>query len=401
MSEYAQCEVLIIGAGITGLTLARELVGRGVGRIVVIEKEPAPGVHASGRNSGVLHAGIYYNPDSLKGRFCVEGNRQMKAFCRAKGLSLIESGKVIVTRDESECPRLEDLKRRADACGAGARLIDPRQLARLEPHAATHRLALHSPETAVVNPLEILHALREELLASGRVRLECNCAFLESGGDGKARTSRGTIGYSFLVNAAGGHADVIARKFGLAKEYRSLPFKGIYREVTGARSFLVRGSIYPVPDPRNPFLGVHFTRGADGAVTIGPTAIPAFHREDYNLRWPRLGKESPGIVMRDAVLLFANAGFRSAALTEPMMYLDRFVLAAARQLVPDLGRGDLVPSSKVGVRAQLVHWPSRSLVMDFVVIEDRRAVHVLNAISPGFTSSMAFARHLAARILPL
>ena len=155
VGDYAQCDVLIIGAGITGLTLARELAGRRVGRVIVIEKESAPGAHASGRNSGVLHAGIYYSPDSLKGRFCVEGNRQLKAFCRARGLSLIESGKVIVARNESECTRLEDLKRRADACGAGARLIEPRELARLEPHAITHRMALHSPETAVVDPLEI------------------------------------------------------------------------------------------------------------------------------------------------------------------------------------------------------------------------------------------------------
>ncbi len=388
------CETLILGAGITGLTIARELVARGHGDILILEKEPALGAHASGRNSGVLHAGIYYVSDSLKARFCLEGNRLMKAFCREKGLTLKETGKVIVARNEQEIEGLRELKRRAEASGARAELIDERDLASLEPHAATCRLALYSPETAVIRPQEVLEALCAELLASGKANLLLGVRFLAPEDDRRVRTTNGVISYRRLVNAAGAFADRIAHQFGLGREYRLLPFKGTYRRLAPRCASLVRGSIYPVPDLRSPFLGVHLTRSAEDIIDVGPTAIPALGREHYGLLKGVAG-EAPGILWRDAVLLLRDPGFRAAALAAPRWMVRSLVYADARRLVPDLRPHDLGPTYKVGIRAQLVHWPTKRLVSDFVVLQGEDSLHVLNAVSPAFTSSMAFARHVA------
>ncbi|HLC05301.1 MAG TPA: L-2-hydroxyglutarate oxidase [Anaerolineales bacterium] len=398
MPEVSHCAILIVGGGITGLTLAREFVRRNVGPILVLEKEAEIGAHASGRNSGVLHAGIYYTPDTLKARFCIEGNHLMKAFCRDKGLTLHETGKVIVTRKPEEESALHELKRRAEASGAAAEIIDDTRLKRIEPYARTSRWALYSPETAVIQPREVLQALAEELEASGKVHLRRGSAFLGIEEERAARTSLGLVRFDFLVNAAGAYADRLAHAFGLGREYAILPFKGTYKSLRADRSFLVQGNIYPVPDLRNPFLGVHFTRSAEGTVYVGPTAIPAFGRENYR-RLEGVGAETARILFRQASLFVGNAGFRSAALTEPKRYLTRFVYSEARQLIPSLRVGDLQNAPKVGIRAQLVHAPSRTLVMDFVILRGADSLHILNTVSPAFTSSMAFARHIASLTL--
>ncbi|MBI4729286.1 MAG: L-2-hydroxyglutarate oxidase [Acidobacteria bacterium] len=384
------CEVLVVGAGITGLAIARELCARGAGDVRILEKEPELGAHASGRNSGVLHAGIYYTPDTLKARYCVEGNRLMKEYCRARGLTLVECGKVIVARDASDLPALDDLKRRADAAGARASFVTPGELAEIEPHAATFERALHSPDTAVIRPKEILESLARDLVASGRARIRFGVALSGVSG-GVARTTAGPVRYERLVNAAGAHADRVARLFGVGREYRVLPFKGTYRRLRPGRTDLCRGCIYPVPDLRTPFLGVHFTRGADGVVHLGPTAVPALGRESYRGA-EGLGLESLEILAREARLLATDPVFRSAALDEPRRWVRRSFLAEARRLVPSLAPGDLARSSKVGIRPQLVHLPTRRLEMDFVLVREGPTLHVLNAISPAFTSSMAFAR---------
>lgn len=392
------CHFLIIGAGITGLTIARELLRRGAGDILVLEKADSLGAHASGRNSGVLHAGIYYTPDTLKARFCVEGNRLMKEFCREKGLTLKETGKVIVASGPAEAERLQELKRRADACGARALLIGARELAEIEPHAATHGQALFSPDTAVISPKEVLRALEKELAGSGKATILFGTAFEGVQGSGQARTSKGTVRFEKLINAAGAYGDRIARQFGLAREYRSLPFKGTYRKLVPDRASLVRGNIYPVPDLRNPFLGVHLTRCADGEVYVGPTAIPALGRENYGA-FEGWGGETLEILYRDLVLLLQNQGFRYVAYTEPRKYLKQFIFQEAKRLVPELRLRDLAPAGKVGIRPQLIHWPTKKLVMDFVVLRDGDALHILNPISPAFTSSMAFARYAVDTLL--
>ncbi|MEW6569404.1 MAG: L-2-hydroxyglutarate oxidase [Chloroflexota bacterium] len=397
---WESCQTLIIGAGITGLTIARELVARGQSDILILEKEPSLGRHASGRNSGVLHAGIYYVSDSLKARFCLEGNRLMKAYCREKGLTLKESGKVVVARRPEEVEGLRELKRRAEASGARVVLIDEKELASLEPHAATCGLALHSPETAVIRPQEVLAALGEELATSGKVELRLGVAFLGPEGEAGARTSAGVVRFRQLINAAGTYADRIAHQYGLGREYRILPFKGTYRRLSAERAFLVRGNIYPVPDLRSPFLGVHLTRSAEDEVYLGPTAIPAWGREHYG-RLSGLSREAAGILWREALLFLQDPAFRRAAIAAPRWMLKAFVFADARRLVPELRWQDLEAADKVGIRAQLVHWPSKRLVSDFVLLREGTSLHVLNAVSPAFTSSMAFARHVVSLLLSL
>jgi len=398
--QPTRCNILIVGAGITGLTIARELLRRGVEDLVILEKEKEVGLHASGRNSGILHAGIYYSPDTLKAKFCVEGNRLMKAFCREHQLTLKETGKVIVTQDIHQLPMLEELKNRAHLSGAPAFLIDQKQLQEHEPYAATCEKALFSPETARINPREILKALEKELHVSGQVRLLANTVFVRPKSDQAIETNRGVIAFKKLINAAGAHADRIAHQFGLAKEYQILPFKGTYKKLVKEKEFMVRSNIYPMPDLRNPFLGVHLTRTADDQVYAGPTAIPAFGRENYHLL-DGLSIESLSILYRDAVLFVQNEAFRGVALREPQKYLTRFLLQEAKKLMPQLRLADLQATPKVGIRPQLVHWPKRQLVMDFLTLQDDHSLHILNAISPAFTSSMSFAKYVADKFTSL
>jgi len=389
-----QCQVLIVGAGITGLTIARELVSRGIENILILEKEKSLGLHASGRNSGVLHAGMYYTPDTLKAKYCVDGNRLMKEFCREKGLTLNETGKVILATSPAELGALYELKRRADLCGARAFLIDGKRLHEIEPYAAPCNEALFSPDTAVIRPIEVLEALEAELTQSAKVSIYYDTVFKGLLGDGQAQTSREVIGFEKFINAAGAFADHIAHQFGQAKEYKILPFKGTYKKLTQDRSFLVRGNIYLVPDLRTPFLGVHFTRSADDEILLGPTAMPAFGRENYGI-FEGLGREALSILFRDAILLFKNRGFRQIAMTEPRKYLKRFVFNEARELVPELRLSDLTEAEHVGVRPQLIHWPTKTLVMDFIILHDSTSLHILNPISPAFTTSLAFAKDMA------
>lgn len=392
------CQILIVGAGITGLMIARELVRRGADGILILEKEPGIGVHASGRNSGVLHAGLYYTPDTLKARFCVEGNRQMKAFCREKSLPILETGKVVVATGPSDIESLHELKRRADACGARASLIDRQTLAEREPYASTYEYALFVPDTAVIRPRAILDALEEELTASGKVSISYETACVDVQGERTIRTSRGTVRFEQFINAAGAHADRIAHRFGLGLDYTILPVRGTYQRISHDRSFLVRGSIYPVPDLRTPFLGVHLTRNVEGDVYVGPTALPAWGREQYE-RSDGWNLEAGTILLREAVLFCTNPGFRAAAMTAWRRILTQSLLQEAKRLVPAIRPEDLERAAKVGIRPQLVHWPSRQLVMDFVVLTDGPTLHILNAISPAFTSSIPFARYAVSRLL--
>ncbi len=393
--SFDKAEILIVGAGIIGLTIARELVRAGHGDIVIIEKEPELGVHASGRNSGVLHAGIYYSPDSLKAKSCLNGNFLMRAYCKEKGLPLLESGKVIVTRTAAELPVLDELERRATANGAKVEMIDERQLAEIEPNAKTVERALFSHYTAVVDPKAVLKSLRKDLESSGRVRFRMGCRLTGLKGSSVALTSQGEIGFNRFVNAAGAFCDKVAGFFGIGAKYRLIPFKGVYRLLKKDAPFTVNSNIYPVPDIRNPFLGVHFTRSVHGDVYLGPTAIPAFGRENYGLL-SGIDSEALAIAYQDLVLFLANQQFRSVALSEPVKYLPSYFYRDAARLVKGLSPDDLVAASKVGIRPQLVDWETKQLVMDFLVVADGSSLHVLNPISPAFTSSMDLAQGMVA-----
>lgn len=393
--SFDNADILIVGAGIIGLTIARELVRTGHEGIVIIDKEPELGRHASGRNSGVLHAGIYYSPDSLKAKSCLNGNFMMRAYCKERGLPILENGKVIVTRTAEELPVLDELYRRAVTNGAKVEIIDEKQLAEIEPNAKTVERALFSHYTAVVDPKAVLKSLKADLEQTGRVKIHLGCRLTGLPGKGRAATSQGEIGYHRLVNASGAYCDKVAGMFGIGEKYRLIPFKGVYRLLHKDAPFTVNSSIYPVPDIRNPFLGVHFTRSVHGDVYVGPTAIPAFGRENYGVL-AGIDREGFAIAYEDLVLFLSNPQFRSVALSEPMKYLPSSFFRDAARLVKQLEKPDLVAATKVGIRPQLVNWETKQMVMDFMVVAEGNSLHVLNPISPAFTSSMDLAQNIVA-----
>jgi L-2-hydroxyglutarate oxidase len=388
-------DTIIIGGGIVGLALARELRARDAKRtIAVLDKEPALGRHASGRNSGVLHSGIYYPPASLKGRLCNEGARLMRAYCEEHGLPVAPTGKLIVPSREGEDAQLDSLLERARANGAQAEIVGEREIAELEPeaHSASGR-ALFSPNTCVVDPKAVMSHLGASLRDSG-VDILLGCEFRVADDDtllaGDQRLAYGTV-----INAAGLHADRVAQLFGCGLQYTILPFKGLYYQLDPNAPIKIRRLIYPVPDLRVPFLGVHFTVSTTGNVYAGPTAIPALGRENY--------RGTEGISPRDLTSIGATIvrqyasnkqGFRTLVHEEGRRFIKRYFADAARALVPRLKTEYLVPCTKVGIRAQLFDREKQELVMDFLVERGERSLHVLNAVSPGFTSAFSFARYV-------
>ncbi|WP_456399931.1 L-2-hydroxyglutarate oxidase [Persephonella sp.] len=390
--------IVICGAGILGLSVARELLKRGTDNIILLEKESKLGCHASGRNSGVLHAGIYYTPDSLKAKLCLKGNLMMREYCREKGIPILETGKVIVTKSEKEIPVLEELHKRAKKNGAEVNLINDKELKDIEPYAMTVERALYSPLTAVVDSKRVLAQLERDLVSSGSVKILKGVKFEGVKRNSEILTSKGAFRFELFINTAGAYADSVAHAFGVGKKYKILPFKGTYKKLRKDRSYLVKGNIYPVPDIRNPFLGVHFTRSIDGTVYIGPTAIPAFGRENYGFV-EGVDGEALGILWRDAVLFFKNDKFRTVALTEPRKYINSLFFKDISKMVEGIRMEDIEPSEKVGIRPQLVDWEKKELVMDFLVLKDSDTVHILNAISPAFTSSFAFAEYVVDRFI--
>jgi L-2-hydroxyglutarate oxidase LhgO len=391
MNQPRTYDLVIVGGGIIGLAIAYKLRDRDL-RVCVVEKEPEPGSHASGRNSGVLHAGIYYTADSLKAKYCVEGNRQLQAFCRQKGIRINPCGKVIVTRSAAEVATLHELQQRAERNGATVRLLSARELQQTEPYAKTTEAALFSPNTVSVHPKDVINALQDEIAARPNTTLLLGTAVHGPEDGHTLRTSAGPLRYERLLNVAGAHSCTIAHRFGAGRDYVPVPFKGIYKllQSTNGRP---RAHIYPVPDLRNPFLGVHFTVAVDGTVHVGPTAMPALGPENYDLV-RGVGRETPGILWHNLVLLFTNAGYRAIARTEPLKYIKEYFYRDARALVQSLRKSDLVPSKKVGIRAQLVDRRNNSLVSDFLVERRNGETHLLNAISPGFTCAFPLADHL-------
>ena len=396
MTSY---DFIIAGAGIVGLTTAHELLRRSrSARIAVLEKEPEPGRHASGRNSGVLHCGLYYGSDTLKAKVCAAGGRAMKEFADAHGIAWANTGKVLVATDPSQLPAVDRLMRNAADNGIRAERIDNRTLREIEPAAPADAVAaIHCPDTSVIDVKAVLRTLHA-LLADRGVDFHFQRRLLGPERDGSFRTSSGRIRGGFLFNCGGAHADVLARSCGFAREFILVPFKGIYWKLSPRTNHMVRGNIYPVPDVSMPFLGRHFTRGMSGDVYVGPTAIPALGRENYGIiSGARLG-ESLAILSRLGRLYLADRNnFRALAHAELRKYLKPYFHTCARRLFPGLGIDDLVPTPKSGIRPQLVNVATRELEMDYVFQGDRGSLHVLNAISPAFTSSFAFAEMIVDR----
>ncbi len=384
-------DYLIIGAGIIGLSLAKHIQEKMPGKkILLLEKESDVACHGSGRNSGVLHAGFYYTANSLKAKFTKDGNLALRQYCRNNNLSLNECGKVVVACDEAELQALYELEKRGQVNGVDVRLIDEKELAEIEPNAKTYKKALYSPTTATVDPIQVCASLKDHLVRSG-VKMLFSEGYKEFVGNNTVKTTKGrSISTERLINSAGLYADKIAKDFGFSEKYVIIPFKGIYLKHSGEKAPLTV-NVYPVPNLKNPFLGVHYTVTVDGHVKIGPTAIPAFWRENYTGFDNFSFKELLQIGSYEARLFLSNAfGFRSLAFEEMRKYYKPYFVGLGAKLVNKINASDFDQWSRPGIRAQLLNTETFELVQDFVVEGDKFSTHILNAVSPAFTGSFPF-----------
>jgi len=390
-------DFLVVGGGIVGICIAREVKRRHPdARVVLLEKEAECGQHASGRNSGVIHAGFYYTADSLKARFTRDGNRLLHEYCDRKKIAVNRCGKLVVARDKSELPQLDELLRRGKLNGVELQSITADEARVIEPRVKTYQCAIFSPSTSTADPLQVLRAMEQDAAREG-IEIRRGVSYLGRTGD-SIKTTADDFQADYVINAAGLYADRVARDFGFSEEYRILPFKGIYlysEEPAGA----LQTNVYPVPDLRNPFLGVHFTVTVDGHVKIGPTAIPAFWREQYKGLENFKFDEFTEIVFRDlGLMLFAGFDFKRIAAGEILKYFRARLVSLASGLLEGVKRRDYRRWGKPGIRAQLLHLKTRKLEMDFVLQGDRKSLHVLNAVSPAWTCALPFAKYVCDKV---
>ena len=388
-------DIAIVGGGIVGLSTAMSLAGR-VPRpkVVVLEKEPEVASHQSGRNSGVIHSGLYYRPGSLRATLCREGIARLIRFCDERGVRYTRDGKVVVATDERQLPALSQLERRGLANGLrGMRRIGPEQLREIEPHAACIA-GLHVPETGAVDFGGVCRALAAVLEERG---VAISTSFhVRSIGISRSHVTieepDRSVSALGIVNCGGLYSDRLARAAGMEPEVRIVPFRGEYYEITGRSAALVRSSIYPVPDPELPFLGLHLTRSADGSVHAGPNAVLALAREGYGWRTVRPVELFQSLTY-PGFLRLAGRHWRSGIAETVRSASRRRFTRSARELVPDLDPADLC-RGRSGVRAMAVTRQG-ALHDDFLIQTGPRAVHVLNAPSPAATSGLAIGTHIA------
>jgi (S)-2-hydroxyglutarate dehydrogenase len=361
--------------------------------ILILEKETDVGFHASGRNSGVLHAGIYYPSTSLKAKFCLEGNRFWKWFCKDNQIPVLESGKVLVSKNDEDLKTLDTIYERAIKNGADVQKLTEEELALIEPLAKTYKRALLSKETAIVNPKQILNKLKGILCENENVKILFGTNVKNVCSDSQVETNNGGFDYDYLINASGTDSINLAHKMGVGLKYRLLPFKGSYKLLNRKFNSLVKANIYPVPDLKYPFLGVHFTKAVSSDVYIGPTATPVFGPENYFLL-KGVTFESFKILYTIIILYFTNKSFRKLANREPKYYFGKTFFNDTQKMFKSIRYEDVLPSQKVGIRPQLINWQEKKMEMDFVVEKTGNSLHVLNAISPAFTSAPAFSKYL-------
>jgi (S)-2-hydroxyglutarate dehydrogenase len=387
----------IVGGGIVGLStamqLARALPGAG---IALIEKEERLAAHQTGRNSGVVHAGVYYEPGSLKARFSKEGSREIAELCQEAGIGFERCGKLIVATDPAEIPRLDALELRAQANGLELERLDAAELARREPRIAG-RAALYVPATAITDYTAVSRAMEKEFIRlGGEIRYRtCITGIVESPDRIRIETDKGTLDARYLVGCAGLFADRLAALSGIALDFRIVPFRGEYFRLREGLNDIVRHLIYPVPDPSFPFLGVHLTRMIGGYVTVGPNAVLSLKREGYF---------RSAFSFRDAASFLSYPGFwkflsRNLApgLAEMRGSLSkRHYLSLCRRYCPELKIEDLQPHPS-GVRAQAMFADGR-LAHDFIIRRTARSIHVCNAPSPAATASIPIGRHIVSEI---
>jgi len=395
-----KCDVLIIGAGVVGLATGISLLQERAGlKVIIAEKEVNLGLHASGRNSGVLHSGFYYSPESLKAKFCREGNLELRKLAKKYNIPVRDVGKVVVTRNSGEIFSLEDLYKRGVANGVEVELLDVEDLIEIEPLAKTCEKFLWSPTTAVSDPKAILDALQQEFKSLGG-HIDFNSKIRLNYSSNEIYDRSGTYEARHFINAAGAQADRISRSVGVGEEYAMLPFMGVYR-ATDEKNLPLQRLVYPVPHPINPFLGVHFTLTLDRKVKIGPTAIPIAGREQYSFfnGWsaPDIGQSLKGVTS----LIRGDAhNFAEIIKSEWPKVIQKMLVEESTKLVPTANSVKVWHRKPPGIRAQLVHLPSGKLEQDFVVKALGNSTHILNAVSPGWTSALPFGKWVATSQLP-
>jgi len=354
-------------------------------------------MHGSGRNSGVLHSGIYYPPHTLKAKFCAEGSRLMTNYCKEYKLPILKCGKVILPTKRQDYDQVDLLYERGTINGASVEIISQKELLEIEPEAnpAIER-ALYSPNTSVVDSFAVLNKIQFELINLGVKILFNEEVILANPDQSTVKTNRGSsFKYAHLINCTGQYSDRVSKFFNVGKQYTLLPFKGLYYGLHKNSNIQINGLIYPTPDLSMPFLGVHSVRLVDGSVYFGPTAIPAFGRENY--------QGLKGVNIKDATSISYHLlrqyagnkqGFRSYAHQELHKLFKSEFLKSMQKLVPRLSDSNLIVSQKVGIRAQLLDTKSNELIMDFLVERVDNTTHVLNAVSPAFTSAFSFAKYI-------
>jgi L-2-hydroxyglutarate oxidase len=385
---------LIVGGGIVGLATAMHLAKTNQGKVIVIETEPDVARHQTGHNSGVIHSGLYYKPGSAKAKNCAEGREAMYQFCADHGIAHERCGKIVVATDNDEIPRMEELLRRGIANGlTGIRTLCQEELREHEPHVAGIK-GLFVPQTGIVNYKDVSKVYQRLIVESGG-EVQLGCKFLscktESGGL-VIETTKGTIQANHLINCGGLHSDRIAKACGVEPGVQIVPFRGEYYELHKDKHYLVRNLIYPVPDPRLPFLGVHLTRMVHGGVEAGPNAVLAFRREGYKM-WDFSIRDMIGLALSPGFWRM-SAKFWKTGIGEFYRSLSKKAfLKALQRLMPELQMKDIYPAG-AGVRAQAMGYDGK-LVDDFHIVQNERMVHVLNAPSPAATASLAIGKTIA------
>jgi L-2-hydroxyglutarate oxidase LhgO len=397
--QSATFDVVIVGSGIVGLSTAQELLQRNPKmNIAILEKEARAGVHASGRNSGVMHCGIFYGADTLKAKVCAAGAARMQQFALSHGIAYNRSGKLVLATDASQLPSVERLLKNASDNGITAVRFTPQQAAEIEPFAAPAAAAIYCPDTAVIDSASVVQKLRLLLEEKGVTFIFAAEVNAINPQQKTVTTTAGTYAYGYLFNCAGAYADRVARMFDLAHDYALVPFKGIYWKLNAETQHKVRANIYPVPDTSLPFLGIHLTRVISGDVYLGPTAIPALGRENYHgLGGINLAETAKIMAMFAGMYGRNKQNFRKLTHMELAKYTKRTFFNTARKLMPSLKMEDMVPTKKAGIRPQLVNRKTGMLEMDYIFESSEHSLHVLNTISPAFTSSFAFAEMIVDR----
>ena len=388
--EYDQ---IIIGAGIVGISLGLAILERNPNRkVLIVEKEERAGVHASGRNSGVLHAGFYYSPDSLKAKFCRLGNLELRKFCKENNLQILETGKVVVCQDGQDVQRLEELYRRGVANGVNIEMLDSRDLEKIEPAAQTFNKFIWSPTSAVGSPKDVINKLADKFTQSGgRFSFNTQVKLAEKGNEVLVLTKYETYSAKSIINSAGAYAAELAKQVNVGTEYVCLPFLGAYKR-SKLLSVNPKRLVYPVPNPINPFLGVHTTLTLNNEIKIGPTAFPVIGKEQYKL--------TDGFNLKEFVEFFnaSSALFKSESVDllglakeEALKFFEKPLLRRTRKLSNSIDSNNSWVKYPSGIRAQIINTKTKTIEMDYIVKADKNVVHVLNAVSPGWTSSIPFA----------